>query len=68
MEKLKYNFAALETMVLKDEELLCINGGTSAVNCGAGCGVGCGGGCGEGCMGCNKKSTTTTQTETLRQI
>lgn len=60
MKILKCNFNsidAIESMVLKDDELLVVNGGKSAVNCGKGCGVGCGDGCGAGCTGCNDQFT-----------
>lgn len=49
------SFELINAIVLKDDELLVINGGHTEVTCGAGCGVGCGGGCGSGCMGCQKK-------------
>lgn len=42
----------INAIVLKDDELLVINGGKNAVTCGDGCGVGCGGDCGLGCQGC----------------
>lgn len=48
------SFEFINAIVLKDDELLVVNGGQNEVNCGAGCGVGCGGGCGEDCMGCQK--------------
>lgn len=51
-------FEFLNAIVLKDDELLVVNGGQNVVTCGAGCGVGCGGGCGEGCMGCQKQDET----------
>ncbi|MBD5189626.1 MAG: hypothetical protein HDS95_05040 [Bacteroidales bacterium] len=61
-KKLKFDLATLESMVLNDDELLCVNGGASRVNCGSGCGVGCGSGCGSGCNGCTTKTTKTTIT------
>ena len=33
----------VNAIVLRDDELLVINGGQDVVTCGAGCGVGCGG-------------------------
>lgn len=49
----------VNAIVLRDDELLVINGGQDVVTCGAGCGVGCGGGCGQGCMGCQPVDPTT---------
>lgn len=59
------SFEFINAIVLKDDELLVVNGGQNEVNCGAGCGVGCGGGCGEGCMGCQKEDV---KTETQQQV
>lgn len=46
------SFEFINAIVLKDDELLVVNGGQNEVTCGSGCGVGCGGGCGASCMGC----------------
>lgn len=67
---MKRSFEFINAIVLKDDELLVINGGQNEVTCGAGCGVGCGGGCGEGCMGCQKQveKSDNLQQAPLRQI
>lgn len=41
----------VNAIVLRDDELLVINGGQDVVTCGAGCGVGCGGGVWPGMYG-----------------
>ena len=52
------SFEFINAIVLKDDELLVINGGKVVVNCGYGCGVGCGGECGAGCSGCDTEQPT----------
>lgn len=56
------HFDFVNAIVLNDDELLVINGGTDAVNCGFGCGVGCGGNCGENCFGCTPPEKPVTPT------
>lgn len=64
------SFEFINAIVLKDDELLVVNGGQNEVTCGSGCGVGCGGGCGAGCMGCQKQveKSETFQQASLKQI
>lgn len=50
----------VNAIVLKDDELLVINGGQTPVTCGDGCGVGCGGYCGAGCSGCKPSDSPIT--------
>lgn len=46
------SFEFINAIVLKDDELLVVNGGADVSYCGVGCGLGCGGGCGKDCYGC----------------
>ncbi len=41
--KMSKSLELVNAIVLRDDELLVINGGQDVVTCGAGCGVGCGG-------------------------
>lgn len=54
MEKDLRKIFSIEDIVLEENDLIQIKGGTGT-GCGAGCGVGCGAGCGSGCTGCAPK-------------
>lgn len=56
------SFDFINAIVLKDDELIVVNGGKVVISCGGGCGTncgtncgaGCGNSCGNGCLGMEK--------------